>query len=196
MRYILALPVLLFCVYGCGMQGSYDYEPQRADNHVYVDTWDYIVQRQDVFSMLKQTIELCGLQELYTQGDKPYTYLLWDNTAFTRSGGILAKYANGGGIESLDAEAVTNALLYHIVDGYYHGLGTLTFDPTPVITLWRSQRAMMTLSIAGSTDVYLYSRLLVNDNLGSGQRVVAVTSNLITTNGVIHVLDREAVYTP
>jgi len=195
-HYILTLAIILCALSGCEVQDSYDYEPANIDNNVYMTTWEYINQRQDVFSSLKQTIEHCGLEDMYKQTDKKYTYLLWRDDAFTRSGGIFSKYSSDGTVAGLDVEAVSNALLYHTVNGYYHALGTLSFDPLNVITLWKSQEALMTLNLSNSNDINYYSRIYINDNLGSSVRVVAVTSNLLTTNGVIHVLDREAVYIP
>ena len=96
----------------------------------------------------------------------------------------------------MDKETLKNILLYHTVDGYYHGLGTLNFDPTYVITLWKSPDAFMTLRLNNKNSIEQYSRLIINDMAGNSTPVTAITSNILTTNGVVHVVDTQIVFKP
>ncbi|MDR2628102.1 MAG: hypothetical protein LBC40_08740, partial [Dysgonamonadaceae bacterium] len=89
-----------------------------------------------------------------------------------------------------------NILLYHTINGYYHGLGTLSFDAINVITLWNHPNAIMTLKLNNSPSIESYSRLVINDTAGSSTAVTAETSNIFTTNGVVHIVNKQIIYKP
>ena len=190
---VMAIPFLVGCL---GIQDDYKYVPSNINNNVNMTAWGYINSRQDVFSSLKQAILYCGIDTtLYQQTSKKYTYLLLDNLAFTGSSSVLAN-ANVTSITNMDKQILKNVLLYHIVDGYYTGLETLNFNPIFVITLWKSPLAVMTLELSNKPSSSYYSRLVINDMAGNSTSFLASTSNILTTNGVIAVLDRPAVYVP
>ena len=196
---VLSLTTTLYCLLfsSClGIQSSYDYEPANIDNNVHMNTWEFIQSRPDAFSSLKRAIEHSGIDiNIYTQTDRKYTYLLLHNDAFKGANGILSNYG-AASIEDMDKETLKNILLYHTVDGNYHGLGTLNFDPTYVITLWKSPDAFMTLRLNNKNSIEQYSRLIINDMAGNSTPVTAITSNILTTNGVVHVVDTQIVYKP
>ena len=177
---------------GCmGVQENYKYTPSNCSNVVTMTVWDFIKSRPDVFSELRNAVRSSGIDStLYYSNTSKYTYLLLNNEAITNLIAII------GPINSTTKSKWVNILSYHIIDGYYHGLGTLNFDPTYVITLWRSQDAIMTLQLE-SRNSFNYSRLVVNGldpawTLLTSTYKYAVTSNLMCTNGVCHVLNRYA----
>lgn len=205
-RNITLLTILTLSLWGClDIQGSYDYKPSVIDPNLGMSAWEFIELRTDTFSILKQAIEHVdqaypGFKDLYTQDQRKYTYLFLDDAGFTGTGGVFRNV--GGGITSVDEmnpAVLRNILLYHIVDGFYHSHnreGSLHFDPIHVITLLRSQDAIMTMKISNENSRVNFSRLIVNDTAGSSTPVMAATSNLIATNGAIHVFSRQIVYVP
>lgn len=177
---------------GClGIPEDYDYVPADKSNIVDMTAWDFIKSRPDVFSEFTTVIRKSGIDTtLYYSSTTKYTYLLLNNSAMGILNSIL------GSITASNKVRWQNLLKYHIIDGYYHGLGVLDFDPTPVVTLWRSQDAYMTLQLENKNS-FNYSRLIVNglDPVWSGltsSLKYAVTSNLMCTNSVCHVLSRHA----
>lgn len=199
--FLLSLMTLMI---GClDIQDSYDYEPSNANPYLEMTTWEFIVQRQDTFSILKSAIEYVdtaypGFKNLYTQTDKKYTYLLLNDAGFTATGGV---FKNSGvtSVQAMNPEKLRDILLYHIVEGAYHSLnteGSLNFEPINVITLLKSQNAVMTMCISNANSRTDYSRLKINQNLGSSTVVTAATSNLMPTNGVIHVFSQQIIYKP
>ncbi len=202
----MLLSILILSVWGClDIQDSYDYKPSVVDPNLGMSAWEFIEHRTDTFSILKEAIEYVdqaypGFKDYYTQDKRKYTYLFLDNAGFTGTGGVFRN--TGGGVTSVDQinpAVLRNILLYHIVDGFYHSHnrdGSLNFDPIHVITLLRSQNAIMTMKISNENSRNNFSRLIVNDTAGSSTPVMAATSNLIATNGVIHVFSRQIVYLP
>jgi uncharacterized surface protein with fasciclin (FAS1) repeats len=190
---LLCLAALPGCL---GLQEDYEYEPDNIDNHLYMTAWEFIESRPDIFSQLKRAIAHSGIdRSVYMQAEKKYTWLLLNNSAFAGAGGLLAN--NGAAdVEDMDRETLRNILLYHTVDGYYHGLGTLSFDAIHVITLWRDPMAIMTLKLSNSPDIEAYSRLVVNDTAGSSATVTAETSNLLASNGAVHIVNKQIIYKP
>lgn len=197
LKLYIILCISSLCLFSClDIQDSYDYEPANIDNNVYMNTWEFIQSRPDAFSSLQTAIECSGIDlSIYTQTEKKYTYLLLHNDAFKGANGILSNYGVAS-IEDMNKETLTNILLYHVIDGYYHGLGTLNFDPINVITLWKSPNAFMTLKLNNSASIESYSRLVINDMLGNSTPVTAMTSNILTTNGAVHVVGQEIIYKP
>jgi hypothetical protein len=177
---------------GCmGIPEDYEYTPVNKNNKLDMTVWEFIQSRPDVFSDMREAVREAGVDStLYYSGSTKYTYLLLNNTAMGSLKTLL------GEINSSNKSQWINVLKYHIIDGYYHGLGTLSFDPTPVITLWRSQDAYMTLQLE-SRNSFNYSRLIVNGlnpewNDLTNTYKYAVTSNLMCNNAVCHVLNRHA----
>ncbi len=197
LKYILAAVALSMGLAGCmDLQDSYDYKPANIDNHIYMSAMEFIESRQDIFSQLKRAIVHSEIdQAIYTQTARNYTYLLLTNSAFAGASGILSSHG-AANVEAMDKATLRNILLYHTVQGYYHGLGTLSFDAVNVITLWDSPQAIMTLKLNNRVSIEQYSRLVVNDMAGTSAPVTATVSNILATNGAIHVLDKEAIYKP
>lgn len=177
---------------GClGIPEDYEYTPANKSNVVDMTVWDFIKSRPDVFSEFTAVIRESGIDTtLYFSTSTKYTYLLLNNSAMGSLTAVL------GAITPANKTRWENMLKYHIIDGYYHGLGVLNFDPTPVVTLWRSPDAYMTLQLENRNS-FNYSRLIVNGLDPAWQNLTnsfkyAVTSNLMCTNGICHVLNRYA----
>jgi hypothetical protein len=177
---------------GClGIPEDYEYTPVNKNNELNMTAWEFIKSRPDVFSEMRNMIRETGIDStLYCSGSIKYTYLLLDNTAMSSLKTLL------GEVNASNKNQWLNVLNYHIIDGYYHGLGMLSFDPTPVITLWQSQDAYMTLQLESRTS-FNYSRLIVNGLSPEWSELTntykyAVTSNLMCINSVCHVLNRHA----
>lgn len=193
MKYFVIISIgCVMLLSGClGIQEDYKYTPSNSSNVVNMSVWDFMKSRPDAFSQLTDAVRSSKMDStLYSSSTKKYTYLLLNNTAMSSLTAIL------GPVNSTTKSKWINVLSYHIVDGYYHGLGTLNFDPTYVVTLWRSQDAIMTLQLE-SRNSFNYSRLVVNGldpawTLLTSTYKYAVTSNLMCTNGVCHVLNRHA----
>ncbi len=183
---------VVFMFSGClGIPEDYEYTPANKSNMVDMTVWDFIKSRPDVFSEFTAVIRESGIDTtLYYSTTTKYTYLLLNNSAMGSLKAIL------GTITSNNKTKWENLLRYHIIDGYYHGLGVLNFDPTPVVTLWRSPDAYLTLQLENRNS-FNYSRLIVNGLDPATQSLTtslkyAVTSNLMCTNAVCHVLNRHA----
>ena len=197
-RFILFIMVI--CVFsGCyGIQEDYEFTPSAPRNILNKSVWEHIVSDPDSYSMLKRAIDHTGLQALYEQTENEYTYILLRNTAFTLNasdGGILAE-AGVEEVEDMDVEELKNILLYHIIRGTYHGLGTIDFDPIYVLTLREGQDGIMTVRMDDNNSIQSYSSILFNDMLGSSERVRASRSNMFATNGVVHDVNKQIVYVP
>lgn len=202
----MLLSILALSLWGClDIQGSYDYKPSVVDPNLDMSAWEFIELRTDTFSILKEAIDYVdqsfpGFKDFYTQSLRKYTYLFLDNAGFTGTRGVFRNA--GGGITSvaqMNPAVLRNILLYHIVDGVYHSHsreGSLNFDPIHVITMLRSQDAIMTMKLSNENSREKFSRLIVNDTAGSSLPVMAATSNLIANNGIIHVFSEQIVYMP
>jgi hypothetical protein len=192
-RRYAGISAVLALLTGCwGIQESYDYRPVNTDPHINMTVWEFIEARQDTFSYLKQAIEYVdaaypGFKDCYTQTDKKYTFLLLNNAGFTGTSGVF-RYFGVSAMESITPAALGNMLLYHTVNGHYHCLdisGTVNFKPVSVISALKLQKGVLAMKVNNTDSRTSFSRLIVTDYLGTAR--TAATSNLLATNGVIHV---------
>lgn len=196
MKYIGFL-ILALSLIGCDklpLQRSYDYDPKPLDPHQYMTCWEYIEQDSRLASM-KTAVERCALTEYYSQTAQKYTYLLLDETAFTD---YILPQLEAASIEEADTEAMKEILLFHIIRGEYNGYnGTLSYDPSHVLTLWEDLDAVMTSKLYNDFDSLsqkLQDRVTFMDQCGHSTVVYATMSNLLMTNGSAHILSRNCVY--
>lgn len=196
MKYIGIL-ILALSLIGCDklpLQRSYDYDPKPLDPHQYMTCWEYIEQDSRLASM-KRAIERCALTEYYSQTAQKYTYLLLDETAFTD---YILPQLEAASVEEADTEAMKEILLFHIIRGEYNGYnGTLSYDPSHVLTLWEDLDAVMTIKLYNDFDSLsqkLQDRVTFMDQCGHSTVVYATMSNLLMTNGSAHILSRNCVY--
>ncbi len=199
----IVLFILILNMSSClDLQKDYDYEPQIADNKVNMTVWGYINARQDTLGTLKEAIELVSMEDYYSQSHN-YTYALMTNYAFEIRSSSRPGVFQSLGVHTLSEinteekkEQLRNILKYHIIQGCYHGLGTLSFDPINVISLREGQDAVMTMKMNNAISYTTYSTVEFNRMAGTSSYVTAQTSNIFANNGVIHIVPYQIIYKP
>lgn len=126
-------------VFGLEYQEPYefDYEAGIPDNNVHMSTYDFILSRPDLFSVLADAIEYAEMEDYYHMENS--TYLLLTNSAFNSETATDLSYFQthqipDGEVDEITGEPTTFApssmraypkeqvrefLLYHIVKGKY-----------------------------------------------------------------------------
>lgn len=197
----LIYKVLFFCcalttITSCDLdlQEDYDYKSSVADPHVYMAAWDYFQTRKDLFSELIEAIEYTGLKDYYTQTDNKYTFLALSNTAMENYRANV--FPGMTSISQCDKETVKKMLLYHIVDGEYSSYGQLQIEPMFVLTMLPGEEGLMTMLVYKEPWQQVVGQIVVNQYGSNGHSPSrrAKTSNILPTNGVIHVFDDYCYY--
>lgn len=185
---VLAVMFLSSCEW-LPLQTGDDYDGKPLDTNTNMSCLEFIESRQDIFSNFREAISICEMEDYYSDQSTSRTYLLLSNTALTS-----AEVANATTPDKV--QSLKNILLYHIVQGYYHGYGgTLNYDPTYVVTMWEDPTAIMSLTLGQSASSFTGQDVIrAMEQCGSSSTVTAVSSNYFLTNGVAHVLDRKCVY--
>lgn len=176
------------------LQKDYDYESSVADPHVKVTAWEFLQDHKDLFSELIAAIEYTDLKDRYTQTDNKYTFLALNNVAMQAY--ILDKFPGEASITDCDKETVKDMLLYHIIDGEYSSYGQLQVEPMFVLTLLKGENGLMTLSVWKNPWQAAVGKIIVNQTGSNGKspQRQAKTSNILPTNGVIHVFENYCKY--
>lgn len=176
------------------LQKNYDYEPSVADPHVKMTAWEFFQNNQNMFSELIAAIEYTDLKDYYTQTENKYTFLALNNI------GMQAFRNNEcGGVASItdcNKDQVKDLLLYHIVDGEYSSYGQLQVEPMFVLTMLRGENGLMTMSVWKNPWQAAVGKILVNQTGSNGNSLQrqAKMSNILPTNGVIHIFDNYCKY--
>lgn len=198
MKRLTLILTAALCLAACEklpLQKQYKYDPKPLDPNQGVNCWQYI-SSSDNLSTMKTAIELCGLTDYYSTSESKYTYLLLDETAFNSH--ILQKAAVPS-VAEMDPDELTNLLLFHIIKGSYSSYyGTISYDPEHVITLWKSQDAVMTIKLFDAVSTHSQKqqdRVTLMDQCGSSTVVNATSSDILMTNGPAHILSRPCIYT-
>ncbi|MDE5624097.1 MAG: fasciclin domain-containing protein [Alistipes sp.] len=193
---VLKLSLLALVVSaGCSdmkLQTDADYDASVLDPRVDMTAWEWIETRPDLFSKFMAAVEMAGMKEYYTQTGHPYTFLVLTDTAMNNFIGS----QNVSSLEECSAESVRNLLLYHIVDGVYSSYGDLPVEPIFVLTLRRGEQGLMTMLTRKNPWMADAGKIVVNDtgSNGSSPMRLAVSSNIIPTNGVVHVFENYCYY--
>ena len=137
-------------------------------------------------------IELADMKEYYTQTAHPYTFLALTNTA-------VDGFVSGAGfssVEEVPAESLQNLIRYHIVDGVYSSYGDLPVEPIFVLTLLRGEEGLMTMLTRKNPWMADAGKIVVNNtgSNGSSPMRLAVSSNIMPLNGVVHVFESHCYY--
>lgn len=181
---------------GCDLelQRNYDYESSVIDPHIKMTAWEFLHTRTDIFSTLIEALEYTGLDHYYKQTDNLYTFLALDNTALKNY--MMDRFPGTKNITECDQKTVTDMLLYHIVDGDYSGYGQLQVEPMFVLTLLKGEAGLMTMLVRKNPWQADAGKIIVNDagSNGNSPQRAAVTSNIMPTNGVIHVFNTYCYY--
>lgn len=87
-------------------------------------------------------------------------------------------------------------LLYHIVDGEYSSYGQLQVEAMFVLTMLPGEKGLMTMSVWKNPWQAAVGKILVNETVAMVNRLNAnaKTSNILPTNGVIHIFEKYCYY--
>ncbi|MFD1629854.1 fasciclin domain-containing protein [Pseudopedobacter beijingensis] len=194
--YIGLIALITFVLSGCSLQTDYDYKGQTLDPHVNKTAWEYFQSRPDVFSVFTEAITYAGMEDYYKQTDVKYTFLALNNTAMN----LFITNTNPAAVSvtQLDQTVVKQMLQYHIVKGEYSAYKQLPVEPMFVLTLLPGEPGLMTLLVRKSPWQDDAGKIFVNDtgSNGTSPSRSAVTSNILPTNGVIHVFANYCYYKP
>lgn len=193
--HILSLAAVLVCAAGCSdlkLQTDADYDASVLDPHIDMTAWEYLESRSDIFSKFMTAVELADMKEYFTQTEHPYTFLVLTDAAMNN-------FVSGLGFSALDecpAEAVRNLVSYHIVDGVYSSYGDLPVEPIFVLTLRRGEEGLMTLLTRKNPWMADAGKVVVNNTGSNGNSPMrlAVSSNIMPVNGVVHVFENYCYY--
>lgn len=171
------------------LQKDYDYESSVADPYVKVAAWEFFQDHKDQFSELIAAIEYTGLKDYYTQTDNKYTFLALNNVAMRDYRD--KEFAGAASILDCDQAKVRDMLLYHIIDGEYSSYGQLQVEPMFVLTLLKGESGLMTMSVWKNPWQAAVGKIIVNQSGSNGKspQRQAKTSNILPTNGVVHVFE-------
>ena len=191
----LALLLAVALTAACGdmkLQTDADYDGSVLDPHIPMTAWEYFETRSDIFSEFMAAIEYAGMKEYYTQTGHEYTFLALTNTAVKN----FISDQNHSSLTECPVEAVRNLLRYHIVDGFYSGYGELPVEAIFVLTLRRGEEGLMTMLTRKNPWMADAGAIIVNDTgtNGSSPMRTAISSNIMPTNGVVHVFDSYCYY--
>lgn len=178
---------------GFHLQTDYKYVSQPLDPHVGMNAWDFMQSREDL-TLMVDAVKHAEMESYYTQKDSTITYLFLNNTAIES---FLNSHSQVAKIEYIDKEMVQRLLLYHMVLGEYHSMNKkLPVQPIYVKTLLEGEWGLMTLKVNKSSSNSIGSPIangnIVANDTGSNfraKRISSVTSNIIPTNGYIHIFN-------
>lgn len=180
---------------GCSdlkLQTDADYSASVLDPHIDMTAWEYFETRPDLFSKFMTAVELADMKEFYTQTERSYTFLALTDTA-------VDGFVSGAGfssVEEVPVESLQNLIRYHIVDGVYSSYGDLPVEPIFVLTLRRGEEGLMTMLTRKNPWMADAGKIVVNNtgSNGSSPMRLAVSSNIMPLNGVVHVFESHCYY--
>jgi len=190
-KYITVMLLFVSITSSCDLdlQTDYDYKDSVLDPQINMTAWEFLQERQDIFSTLTEAIEYAEVKEYYTQTDKKYTFLALNNSAMRLY--MMDRFPGATSITECDKDQVKDLLLYHIVEGAYSAYGGLMVEPMFVLTKLKGEKGLMTMLTRKNPWQADAGKVVVNDAGSNGNSPVrqAVTSNIEPTNGVIHVFE-------
>lgn len=183
---------------------EYDYEVGIPSNKLGMSTYDFIVSRSDIFSILAEAIDYAEMEDYFRMAD--CTYILPTNTAFNSETATDLSYfqthqLSDGEIDEATGELITYApstmksypkeqvmefLLYHIVKGQY------THTNLPASPTWYETYATADTALV---NMYIYKDREPNTTFNNfdGHYKASIkprTGNLYSSDGsYIHVID-------
>ncbi|MCH7402004.1 DNRLRE domain-containing protein [Belliella kenyensis] len=161
--------------FSCVIQENFDYEKSGVTGSLGVSALEFF-RTNDSFSMLREAIELTGLEDIYG-GQDIRTFIAPTNQAFSN-------YLQSNGYSSLSqvpAPILRNVLRYHIVRAR-----VIFTDPE----LFESNRPLPYETESGQTMFLSHNANFIGlINQSTSRQWEIATSNLEPTNGVIHVVN-------
>lgn len=193
---------LIFSCEDLPLQKSYKYDGKALDINTKISAYEWLKSRGSQYSVMIEAIEYSDMKSFYSQDSIKYTFLVIENKA-------LETWANNNGaltISEIDKEKVRNLLKYHIIKGQYSVYDKkCPIEPSFVKTLLDGEDGLLTINCSKSSypiynaqdgPVVTSGNIIVNAlyaNGASPQRT-SITTNIITTNGVIHTLSDYCYY--
>ena len=189
-------------LFGLEVQEDYHYKQKVLDPHINMTVNEFL--HSDVDSQLDSmisAINYAGLQDEFTKPGRTF-FFLHNNAIFRRTtaGAVDANcYFGKFRVNNQPAtkwkdypvEQVRDFLLYHIVEGQY-SFDNLTPDNTEVTTLLATPKGTMFLRVINDRD----SKVTINNFFGSQRTTTVRTSNILATDGTVHILGDYAEYIP
>ncbi len=196
---MIVLGWLIMPLTGC-LQKNFDYEPKPIDPNINMTVWEFLQSRPADFSLMSEAIEYAGMQQIYSQEKKAYTYLIINNEGMNK---FFAIYGVTSAI-SIDIDKVRSFLSYHVIEGKYHAFDKkLPVESIFVKTLLEGEDGLLTIKISKSSigqatnqDQVINGNIVLNETgtNGSSREVLSLTSNVLARNGAAHVFRHYAVY--
>lgn len=177
---------------GFGLQKNYKYESSPLDPHVDMNAWEFMQTREDLSQMV-EAVEYAEMEDLYTQSEAYFTYLFINNNGMANF--IMAKGVTD--IHHVEKEQVQRMLQYHTIIGEYHAYDKkLPVEPIYVKNNLEGEWGLMTIKVNKSSQNSIghpisNGNIVVNET-GSNfksKRISSVTSNIMPTNGCIHIFN-------
>jgi hypothetical protein len=211
---ILVMCALSLCtgckkMFGLKRQDNVDHNISILDPHIHKTAWQFLKehstgQPDSILSRMYDAIVYSGIDSnLYTQPGK--TYLFLHNDAVIRTGTPAPVDSYWGRYKVNNAAAtkwsdytpqqVKNWLLYLMAEGEY-SFDNVTPDNVEVKTLLpegadpANPRSIITFKVINDRD----SKFRINDFFNTVRATQARTSNILSDNGPIHVVDRLVEY--
>lgn len=166
------------------LQEEYPYIYTSKDANINMTAYQFVESRQAIdMARMFEAINLTGLKSEYEKPDR--TYIILNDAAFNNYL-INKKIAN---LPSVNVQVLTNYLMSAIAKGKFTSLD-LTTIPMEMDILFKNDttklflnRIPVTASTANKYELY------VNNFTGSLKYFKVRTSNILATNGVIHVVN-------
>lgn len=160
----------------CEIQDSFEYQPSPDNSTLGVTCWQFIQDRSDIMSMMQEAVTRAGMESYYS-GNNGYTYILPRNNAWTK----YLKANSYTTISDIPVVELQNVLKYHLVKAMVN-----FSDPALIIS-----NNPIAYNTESGTTMYLSHNTnfqgLINQNTKKSWTII--TSNLVPTNGIIHVVD-------
>lgn len=171
-------------LFGLDLQQDFKYNYSPVQVKMNMTTYEFIKSRENIdMSMLSEAIDSIGYKDEYEKPDR--TYILLNNSAFTQF--ITVRYY--AGVQFVPKALLKELLDGNIIEGKY--LSTdLTTNPIMVTTLKPGLKRSLSLNPPNKTNNVNYFQVKIDDYAGSTRNIYVITSNLQSTNGVMHVVER------
>ena len=194
---IICLSIITLSSCNLALQTDAVYEGVALDPHVNMTALAYLNSKPELSDMV-DAIERAGLDTIYSQTKIKYTFLIIKNPALTDWANRLGYLS----VKSVPKETVQNLLKYHVIVGEYSGY----HKPTPVVPIYvrnllKGEDALITFKISKSAwptyDLAVTTGNVSINTLGSNGSSLSIsstTTNLLTTNGVVHIFPKLSYY--
>jgi uncharacterized surface protein with fasciclin (FAS1) repeats len=173
---LCTLAIVLGTLTQCEVQDNFEYQPSPANSALGKNCGEFIQNRTDILSMMQEAISIAGMQSYYAENNG-YTYILPRNNAWAK----YLKTNSYTSISDIPVATLQNILKYHLVKAM------VNFSDPALIT----SNNPIAYDTESGTIMYLSHNTnfqgLINQNTKKSWTII--TSNLVPTNGVIHVVD-------